>query len=651
MIPEIGQFALVLALCLAIAQAVLPILGAQIGRRDLMAFARPAAAGQFVFVAIAFLVLVQAFMTDDFSVRYVAINSSTALPDFYKFAAVWGGHEGSLLLWITILAVWTLAVTIFSRSQPLEFSSRVLGVLGLVSAGLMSFALLASNPFDRLAAIPADGNDLNPLLQDFAMLIHPPTLYLGYVGVAVPFAFAVAALLSGRLDRNWARWTRPWTVVAWLFLTAGITLGSWWAYYELGWGGWWFWDPVENASFMPWLMATALIHSLAVSEKRGIFKSWTILLAIAAFALSLFGTFLTRSPILISVHAFAADPARGQFILALLAAIVGGSLLLYAFRAQKLEAEGGFEPVSRESFLLANNILLVAATFLVLFGTLYPVFGEWLLGEKPSLGAPWFNFAFLLTALPLVVLLGVGMHTAWKRMPIGRVVTHLKVPAVAALVLGVAVPWIFYGGGSVMTMLATFIGLWVVFASILDPFRKAIRERKRPRLSRSHWGMITAHFGVGLFILGATFTSAFSIETTHAVSPGESWEVGDYEFTFIETRDVAGPNFDAIEGVFELGRDGELLDTMYPQERVYPARPDPMTEAAINPEPTRDIFLALGQQIGRVRIFPMIRFIWFGALIMALGGIIAVTDKRYRPPLETARRAARPADGIPVAES
>ncbi len=410
-IPEIGQFALVLALCLALVQASFPLIGAWLGRQEWMALARPAAAGQFVFVAISFGILEYAFLTDDFSVEFVAQHSNSALPGFYKFTAAWGGHEGSMLFWITVLAVWTMAVAAFSRSQPEEFVSRVLGVLGIVSAGILAFALLTSNPFSRLFPSPGDGNDLNPLLQDPGMIIHPPMLYLGYVGMSVPFAFAVAALLTGRLDKNWAKWTRPWTVAAWVLLTCGITLGSWWSYYELGWGGWWFWDPVENSSFMPWLMATALLHSLAVSERRGIFKSWTVLLAIGAFSLSLLGTFLTRSGVLISVHAFAADPTRGLFILGILALYCGGALLLYAFRARRLEAEGGFRLVSRESFLMANNILLIAATASVLLGTLGPLIITALGLGTISVGVPWFNMMFLLSMLPLVFLLGVGMHT------------------------------------------------------------------------------------------------------------------------------------------------------------------------------------------------------------------------------------------------
>ncbi len=521
MIPEFGQLALALALCLALVQATLPLLGAARGRADWMALARPAAAGQFVFVAIAFGALEYALLTDDFSVSFVALHSNSALPDFYKATAAWGGHEGSMLLWITVLAVWTMAVAAGSRSQPQEFASRVLGVLGIVSAGIIAFALLTSNPFTRLIPAPLDGNDLNPLLQDPGMIIHPPTLYLGYVGVAVPFAFAVAALLTGRLDRDWARWTRPWTIVAWMFLTAGITLGSWWAYYELGWGGWWFWDPVENSSFMPWLMTTALLHSLAVTERRGIFKSWTVLLAIAAFSLSLFGTFLTRSPVMISVHAFAADPTRGLFILGLLGLFSGGALALYAARARNFEAEGGFKLVSREAFLLANNLLLVIAAGVVLVGTLAPLFVDVLGFGTISVGPPYFNLMFLVPVLPLVVLLGMGMHAGWRSMPGDALLRRLRWPAVAAVVVGIAAPLIVFGTASVLTVLAVSIALWVCASSLLDPLRRLVFRTGAP-LTRGQVGMYLAHFGVGVFMLGATVASAYKVELDVSARPGDT---------------------------------------------------------------------------------------------------------------------------------
>jgi cytochrome c-type biogenesis protein CcmF len=651
MIPEFGQIALALALCLALVQGTLPLVGAAAGRADWMALARPAAAGQFVFVMIAFGALVYAFLTDDFSVLFVAQHSNSALPVFYKATAAWGGHEGSMLLWIAVLAVWTMAVAAGSRSQPQEFASRVLGVLGIVSAGVIAFAFMTSNPFLRLVPVPADGNDLNPLLQDPGMIFHPPTLYVGYVGMAVPFAFAVAALLTGRLDKDWARWTRPWTVVAWLFLTGGITLGSWWAYYELGWGGWWFWDPVENSSFMPWLMATALLHSLAVTERRGIFKSWTVLLAIAAFSLSLLGTFLTRAGVLISVHAFASDPTRGLFILGLLAFFSGGSLLLYAIRASNLEAEGGFKPVSRETFLLANNVLLVIATFVVLMGTLAPLIIELLGLGKISVGPPYFNFAFLLPTLPLVALIGVGMHTGWRMMPGDALVRRLRVPAIGAVAVGIVTPFIFFDTTSVLTVVAVSIALWVCVSSLLDPVRRIVKRTGAP-LTRGQIAMCIAHFGVGVFMLGATVASAYNFERDFSARPGDTIEAGGYQFVFKGVTAVDGPNYVADEGEFELRDDGELIGVLRPQVRTYRVQTEPMTEAAIDSNVLRDVFVALGEPLGegawsvRLRVKPLIGFLWLGSGLMALGGMIAISDRRYRTAVQRAERAAaQPAAG------
>jgi cytochrome c-type biogenesis protein CcmF len=651
MIPEFGQLALALALCLALVQGTLPLAGAATGRAEWMALARPAAAGQFVFVMIAFGALVYAFLTDDFSVLFVAQHSNSALPVFYKATAAWGGHEGSMLLWIAVLAVWTMAVAAGSRSQPQEFASRVLGVLGIVSAGVIAFAFMTSNPFLRLVPVPADGNDLNPLLQDPGMIFHPPTLYVGYVGMAVPFAFAVAALLTGRLDKDWARWTRPWTVVAWLFLTGGITLGSWWAYYELGWGGWWFWDPVENSSFMPWLMATALLHSLAVTERRGIFKSWTVLLAIAAFSLSLLGTFLTRAGVLISVHAFASDPTRGLFILGLLALFTGGALALYAARGKNLEAEGGFKPFSRETFLLANNVLLVVATFVVLLGTLAPLIIEALGLGKISVGPPYFNLMFLVPAVPLVALIGVGMHTGWRTMQADALRRRLRVPAIVAAALGIVTPFIFFEAASVLTVLAISIALWVCASSLLDPARRLVFRTGAP-LTRGQIGMCLAHFGVGVFMLGATVASAYNFERDFAARPGETIEAGGYEFVFKGVSELEGPNFVADEGEFELRADGEVIAVLTPQVRTYRVQREPMTEAAIDSNLLRDVFVALGESLGegawsvRLRIKPLISFLWLGAGLMALGGLVAITDKRYRVAARQAEHAsAQPAAG------
>ena len=651
MIPEFGQLALALALCLALVQATVPLLGAARGRADWMALARPAAAGQFVFVAIAFGALEYALLTDDFSVSFVASHSNSALPDFYKATAAWGGHEGSMLLWITVLAVWTMAVAAGSRSQPQEFASRVLGVLGIVSAGIIAFALLTSNPFTRLIPAPADGNDLNPLLQDPGMIIHPPTLYLGYVGVAVPFAFAVAALLTGRLDKDWARWTRPWTIVAWMFLTAGITLGSWWAYYELGWGGWWFWDPVENSSFMPWLMTTALLHSLAVTERRGIFKSWTVLLAIAAFSLSLFGTFLTRSPVMISVHAFAADPTRGLFILGLLGLFSGGALALYAARARNFEAEGGFKLVSREAFLLANNLLLVIACGVVLVGTLAPLFVDVLGFGTISVGPPYFNLMFLVPVLPLVVLLGMGMHAGWRSMPGDALLRRLRWPARRSVVVGIAAPLIVFGTASVLTVLAVSIALWVCASSLLDPLRRLVFRTGAP-LTRGQVGMYLAHFGVGVFMLGATVASAYKVELDVSARPGDTVTAGGYEFVFKDIRKLEGPNFVADEGEFELRDEGTLVAVLTPQIRTYQVQREPMTEAAIDTNVVRDVFVALGEPLGdnawslRLQVKPLIGFLWLGSGLMVLGGLFAITDRRYRVAVrQTQQATAQPATG------
>ena len=650
MIPELGQFALALAICLALCQAALPLAGAHFGKPEWMAFARPAATGQFVFIAFAIGILAHAFLTDDFSVRYVALNSNSELPAQYKFAAVWGGHEGSLLLWIFVLAIWTLAVA-WSRSGEGEFGSRVIGILGIVSTGIMAFLIFTSNPFDRLLPAAFDGNDLNPLLQDPVMVLHPPMLYIGYVGMSVPFAFAVAALLSSRFESEWARMMRPWTVGAWLFLTLGIALGSWWAYYELGWGGWWFWDPVENSSFMPWLVGTALIHSLAVTERRGLFKSWTVLLAIAAFSLSLLGTFLTRSGIQISVHAFASDPARGLFILGLLGIICGGALALYAMRAPALGASGGFRLVSREAFLLANNVLLAIATITILLGTLYPLFVDALGFGKISVGPPYFNIAFLLPILPMTFLLGIGMHTAWRQMPAVTLRRKLLVTAAVAVVIAAVVPLALFGGHSVMTGIGLLAGVWIVLSSLIDPWQK-LRSGSRVPLSQSQVAMIVAHLGVGLFIVGATMTSAFSIETDQAMTPGESVEVGGYEFEFRGVVPAEGPNYSATEGEFVVRRAGERITTLYPQIRTYRVQRNPMTEAAIDLAANRDLFVALGEPLGagawsvRIQYKPLIGLLWLGALVMAFGGLIAMSDRRYRSSARTGETRTVPATKV-----
>ena len=628
MIPEFGQLALALALCLALVQATLPLLGAALGRSDWMALARPAAAGQFVFVAIAFGALEYALLTDDFSVSFVAFHSNSALPAFYKATAAWGGHEGSMLLWITVLAVWTMAVAAGSRSQPQEFASRVLGVLGIVSAGIIAFSLLTSNPFTRLIPAPGDGNDLNPLLQDPGMIFHPPTLYLGYVGVAVPFAFAVAALLTGRLDKDWARWTRPWTIVAWMFLTAGITLGSWWAYYELGWGGWWFWDPVENASFMPWLTGTALIHSLAVTEKRGAFRSWTVLLAIVAFGLSLLGTFLVRSGVLTSVHAFAVDPKRGIFILMLLTIFVGGALALYAWRTSRIGLGGDFSPLSRESLLLTNNVLLAAAAGTVFLGTLYPLAIDAFGAGKISVGPPYFETVFVPLMAPALFLMGVGPLARWKRASLPELAVQLRWALAVSLALGFLSPFLF-GDWSGMVGFGLALAIWIVLSALLT-------LRKSWRQTRSHYGMVTAHIGVAVFVVGVTLVKGYESAEDVNLRAGESATLGSYVFTLQQVSSVKGPNYVAARAQVSVARNGQPVTTLYPERRQYTVQDQVMTEAAIDPGLTRDLYVSLGDPLTggawllKFQHKPFIDWIWGGCLIMALGGFLAASDRRYR---------------------
>ena len=644
MVVELGLFALVIALLLSIAQAWFGLAGAHFGNRRWMAAARPAVAGQWVFVALSFAVLCWAFYKNDFSVLYVASNSNSELPTFYRISAVWGAHEGSLLLWALALSTWAVAVGALSRNLPETFAARVLGVLGIVSIGFQLFILLTSSPFERLVPAAADGRDLNPLLQDPALAIHPPMLYIGYVGFSVAFAFAVAALLEGKLDEKWARWTRPWTTIAWMFLTVGIALGSWWAYYELGWGGWWFWDPVENASFMPWLVGTALIHSLAVTEKRGLFKSWTLLLAITAFSLSLLGTFLVRSGVLVSVHAFASDPSRGLFILAFLGVCVGGSLALFAWRGPSLRTRGGFDVVSRESFLLSNNALLLVTTALILIGTLYPLFLDALNMGKISVGPPYFNVVFLIPTIPLMFLLAVGMHAAWKKGRLEDMKRPLAVLFAVAAAIGLIVPPVAYGQFHVMTVVGLTAGVWVILSALYEPWQ---RLRRKQSLSRGVLGMALAHIGVGVFAIGVTITQTYRIEKDIALSPGQTVELKGYTFDFKGTRRVQGPNYDAVESEIVVTRDGRAITTLHPQKRVYRVQTMPMTESGIHVKWNRDLFVAMGDDLGagawsmRLQYKPMVRYIWLGALIMALGGLIAATDRRYRTRRVTEDAAVR----------
>ena len=634
MIPEIGQISLALALCLALALGVFPLAGAHTGNSRWMDVARPCSLGMLAFTALAFAMLSVSFFRHDFSVQYVAMHSNLKLPVMYRFAAVWSAHEGSLVLWQLILCAWTAAVALASRSLPQRLTARVLGVLGWISVGFLLFILLTSNPFLRLFPAAVDGADLNPLLQDPALAIHPPLLYMGYVGMAVPFAFAIAALLSGKLDARWARWTRPWTTAAWMFLTVGIALGSWWAYYELGWGGWWFWDPVENASFMPWLAGTALIHSLAVTERRGLFGNATLLLAIAAFGLSLLGTFLVRSGVLVSVHAFASDPARGLFILVFLAVVMGGALLLYALRNATTNPQTGFKLVSRESALLVNTVLLSTATLLVLFGTLYPLALDALNMGKISVGPPYFNLVFMLPMLPLLLVVGAGMHASWRATDTDAWGRKLRAPAVAAIVAVVGLTLAAYGYAGVLTLIGMLAAAWVIAAATRDPIAWLLRRGPKPR--RSSWGMQLAHCGLGVTTLGIVVVSAWGVETDRSLAPGESITVSGYEFLLDRVENVDGPNYRAVQGVVQVSRDTQPVTTLYPQKRIYEVQQSPMTEAGIDPGWRHDLFVALGEPLGdgswsvRIQVKPLVRFIWLGALIMALGGLLAVSDRRYR---------------------
>ena len=637
MLPELGLFALIVSLFVALALATLPIIGAARDNAAWMALARPAAQAQFVFVAIAFFSLMASFANNDFSVVNVASNSNSQLPLPYRIAATWGSHEGSMLLWIFMLAGWTMAVSLLSSRLPLAMVARVLGVMGFVSAGFLLFILLTSNPFARLLPAALDGRDLNPLLQDPGMVIHPPMLYMGYVGFAVAFAFAVAALLSGRFDAAWARWSRPWTTAAWMFLTMGIALGSWWAYYELGWGGWWFWDPVENASFMPWLVGTALIHSLAVAEKRGAFKAWTILLAIAAFSFSLLGTFLVRSGVLTSVHAFATDPARGIFILTFLGVVIGGSLALFGWRAGSVGFSGRFDRFSRETLLLGNNVMFTAAAGAVMLGTLYPLALDALGLGKISVGTPYFEAVFVPLMAPVVLLMGAGPLARWKSASLAEVGKLLRWPALAGVGAALLLPWAA-GRFSAGVALGFFLAAWI-FTSVAVLLLQRVRSGagQLARSPRSFWGMVVAHVGVGIFIVGVTMVRGYETEQDVKMSIGDHLEVSGYRFTFRGVSEVAGPNYVAARGDIEVrkGADGTPF-TMAPEKRMYKVQQMPMTEAAIDTGLTRDLYVSLGEPLDEktwtVRVYykPFVDWIWGGALVMALGGLLALTDRRYR---------------------
>jgi cytochrome c-type biogenesis protein CcmF len=642
MIPELGHMALIVALSIAFIQAFIPLYGAQTNKPALMSIARPAALAQALMMILSFLCLVYAFLNNDFSVEYVAHNSNTLLPDMFKVSAVWGAHEGSLLLWAMTLSLWAAAVSLFSKSIPDVMVARVLAVIAFVSIGFILFMLLTSNPFDRLVNPPLEGRDLNPLLQDVGLIIHPPMLYMGYVGFSVAFAFAIAAMLGGKLDAAWARWSRPWTNIAWVFLTAGVTLGSWWAYYELGWGGWWFWDPVENASFMPWLVGTALIHSLAVTEKRGAFKAWTVLLAILAFSLSLLGTFLVRSGVLTSVHAFATDPSRGVFILAFLVVVIGCSLLLYTLKAADIKSTVSFKPFSKETFLLTNNIILVVVMASILLGTLYPLLIDALGNGKISVGPPYFNSIFVPLTIPLAILVGVGALTRWKSDNFERLWAKLNKILIVSVVAGICFPLLRDESYEWKAALGIALAVWVVLTTLVW-----IKDNKGEgiagllKISRSGWGMVFGHIGIAVFSVGVSLTSLYSIEKDIRMEIGDSYTMQGYTYIFRGVDDVKGPNYTAKTGRIDVYLNDKLYTKMNPSRRIYNVQTMPMTEAAIDAGFTRDLFIAIGEDLGKgawsFRLYykPFVRWLWLAGLFMAFGGLLAASDSRY---IKLARR-------------
>lgn len=641
MIPEIGEFALIIALFLSVVLALVPMYGASTANEMWMSYAKPLAMGQFLFVIISFICLGYAFSQDDFSVVYVAQHSNSQMPIQFKLSAIWGGHEGSLLLWALILTGWTFAVSRFSKALPLDMLARVLSVMGIVATGFISFLLITSSPFARyLPSFPADGADLNPLLQDFGLIVHPPMLYMGYVGFSVAFAFAIAALLSGRMDAAWARWARPWTNIAWAFLGMGITLGSWWAYYELGWGGWWFWDPVENASLMPWLVGTALVHSLAATEKRGVFKSWTLLLAIFAFSLSLLGTFLVRSGVLTSVHAFASDPERGFFILMLLAITMGGSLTLYALKAPNVKSESSFSWLSREVLLLVNNVFLTVMAITVLLGTLYPLLIDALGQGKISVGPPYFNAVFVPIMCTMALAMGVSIAVRWRETTLQSVLNKLWKPAVLSILIGLSFPFIYGNGFEARVFLGISVGLWIISTvgtEFIGKFRntQSITNRLR-QLPLSYYGMMVAHVGVAVTAIGITLVTSYSEERDMSMYKGDTVEIAGYQFTFQGTHVVKGVNYMADQATIEVVEDGQPVATLRPEKRRYNVKNAMMTEADIDASLFRDLYVALGEPLEqgawavRMHYKPYVRWLWLGGILMALGGLLTVADKRYR---------------------
>ena len=641
MIAELGNYALALSLAIAVLLAIFPLWGAEKGNVQFMALARPMTYGLFLILSVSFGALFYVFAINDFSVQYVVNNSNTTLPIYYRLSAVWGSHEGSLLLWIWLLSLWSAAVALFSKRLPQEAVARVLGIMGIISIGFLLFVLFTSNPFTRtFPDFPVDGKELNPLLQDIGLIFHPPLLYMGYVGFSVAFAFSIASLMTGKLDTAWARWSRPWTMAAWVFLTLGIVLGSWWAYYELGWGGWWFWDPVENASFMPWLAGTALLHSLAVTEKRGSFKAWTVLLAILAFSLCLLGTFLVRSGILVSVHAFASDPTRGLYVLAYLIVVIGGSLTLYAYKGSQIRSRDNAERYSRESLLLLNNILLMTALCVVLLGTLLPLVHKQLGLGSISIGAPFFDQMFLIIMTPFALLLGIGPLVKWRRDQFSAIRTPVIASVIIMLIAGFALPYLLQDKLTVSAVLGTMMTVIIVLLSLYEMHQRATYRdtfwRGISKLSRSHWGMILAHLGVAMTVWGIAFSQNYSIERDVRMNVGDTVQIAGYDFTFKGISDANGPNYVGGKAQIDISRDGKHETTLYAEKRLYTVSKMPMTEAAIDWGFSRDLYAALGEKLDNnawaLRLYykPFIRWIWLGGLFMALGGVLCMFDRRYR---------------------
>ena len=641
MIAELGNYALALSLAIAILLAIFPLWGAEKGSVQLMSLARPMTYGLFVVLTFSFGALFYLFAVNDFSVQYVVNNSNTTLPIYYRLSAVWGSHEGSLLLWIWLLSLWSAAVALFSKHLPQEATARVLGIMGIISIGFLLFVLFTSNPFNRtFPEFPVDGKELNPLLQDVGLIFHPPLLYMGYVGFSVAFAFSIASLMTGKLDTAWARWSRPWTMAAWVFLTLGIVLGSWWAYYELGWGGWWFWDPVENASFMPWLAGTALLHSLAVTEKRGAFKAWTVLLAISAFSLCLLGTFLVRSGILVSVHAFASDPTRGLYVLAYLIVVIGGSLTLYAYKGSQIRSRDNAERYSRESLLLLNNILLMTALCVVLLGTLLPLVHKQLGLGSISIGAPFFDQMFLIIMTPFALLLGIGPLVKWRRDQFSAIRTPVIVSLIIMLIAGFALPYLLQDKLTVSAVLGTMMAVIIVLLSLYEMHQRATHRESFlkgvTKLSRSHWGMVLAHLGVAMTVWGIAFSQNYSVERDVRMSVGDTVQIADYDFTFKGISDANGPNYIGGKAQIDITYHGKTEATLFAEKRLYTVSKMPMTEAAIDWGFTRDLYVALGEKLENnawaLRLYykPFIRWIWLGGLFMALAGLLCMFDRRYR---------------------